>query len=216
MLACLLLWPSFQAVGQAKPGNAIATVKRFLALRAQGKEAEARAMLAPDARIWFEERQGDGAPWTFPGRWTHWDDYFNGQISYANWRQAGNQVTADGREINDFYRLIERPRQSFQASWWLDEQGRLTGFLFKPIRRPGANRDRLDEVKLWAKQRRPAELEYLMPNGEIDPTGDRAQRWQVMLVEWRKFAIAQGSSAKVEAQGQDHILPYTQSTSFIA
>jgi len=67
-------------------------------------------------------------------------------------------------------------------TWWLDEQHHITAILFEPLGKPAS---RFDEVTAWAKAHHPEELAYLMPKGDIDPTGDRPERWKVLLEEWR-------------------------------
>ena len=44
----------------------------------------------------------------------------------------------------------------------------------------------MKEFKEWARANHPDELAYLMPKDRLDPTGDRPERWRVMLDEWRK------------------------------
>ncbi len=95
-------------------------------------------------------------------------------------------MTASGVEMNDFYARIGRPPQRFRGTWWFDSDGRIAGFLFEPRGSTIAGGDRLEEFQVWARKANPAELEYLMPGGAFDPTGDRPQRFQVILEEWRK------------------------------
>ncbi len=165
----------------------IATVQEFLAARKRGDEAAAGALMAPDARIWWEAKAGPGEAWTLDGKWSGWDAHFHSTSEYSDWREGRDSVTASGVEMNGFYRLIERSPQKFRATWWLDPAGRVSGFLFEP-RGAVVPGDRFDEFKAWARQTKPTELEYLMPGGRIDPTGDRPQRFEAILVEWRKAA----------------------------
>jgi hypothetical protein len=51
---------------------------------------------------------------------------------------------------------------------------------------PGETVSRLDEFREWARREHPEELEYVMPKGRIDPTADRAERFKLLLLEWRK------------------------------
>ena len=37
----------------------------------------------------------------------------------------------------------------------------------------------------WAQKNRPEELKYLMPEGKIIPSLERARRWRAILSEWR-------------------------------
>ena len=168
-----------------KDALGIAKVQEFLAARKRGDEAAAGALMAPDARIWWEEKKGPGEPWTLGGKWSGWDAYFHSKSEYSDWREGRDSVTASGVEMNDFYRLIERSPQKFRATWWLDSSGKISGFLFEP-RGAVVPGDRFDEFKAWARKEKPAELEYLMPGGHFDPTGDRPRRFEAILVEWRK------------------------------
>ncbi|MEX1246137.1 MAG: amidohydrolase family protein [Thermoanaerobaculia bacterium] len=167
---------------------AIAAVQAYLAARDRADWSAARARLAPDARVWHDEKKGPGEAWTVPGAWTGWDGFFRGKIAYAAWSRSGNAVTAEGIERNDFYRLIERPAQRIRATWWVDERGRLTGFLIQGLGAAAPGKDRLAEFQEWARKNNPAELADLMPGGKIDPAGDRPERFRAILVAWRKAA----------------------------
>ncbi len=171
-----------------KDALGIAKVKALLEARKRGDEAAARALMSPDARIWWEKREGAGQPWGLVSKWSGWDAYFHSQNDYSDFRETGDTVAASGVEMNDFYRLIERPPQRFRATWWLDSAGKFAGFLYEPRGSTVPGEDRLEQFKAWARKEKPAELEYLMPGGQFDPTGDRPQRFHAILVEWRKAA----------------------------
>lgn len=141
-----------------------------------------QSLLAPDARMFFGKREGTGMLLGRTDEWSHWDTYFHGHSEMYDWKVDGHVVTAMGRETNDFYRLTEWNAPPFRMTWWLDDQQRITAILFEPLGKPTS---RFDEVKAWARQHHPEELAYLMPKGEIDPTGDRPERWKVLLEEWR-------------------------------
>jgi hypothetical protein len=91
--------------------------------------------------------QGD--PYRLEGRWSGWDEFFRTKNTYSDWTQGRDSVTADGEEMNDFYRLIERSRTRFRATWWLDSSGRITGFLYEP-RGAVVPGDCFGEFKEWA------------------------------------------------------------------
>jgi hypothetical protein len=168
----------------------IETVQRFRDARQRGDLAAARAMMASDARIWFdmEERQGPGAPWTLePDDWDRWDTYFHSKTTYSDWKDHGDRVTAMGREINDFYRLTEWKPRPLAFTWWVDSNGKISGFMFHAMK-DAKEESRFDDLKAWAKRTHPEELAYLMPKGRIDPSGDRPQRWEKLAIEWRKAA----------------------------
>jgi imidazolonepropionase-like amidohydrolase len=170
-----------------KDALGIAAVQAFQAAKDRGDRSAAQAMLAPGARSWFDERKGEGDPYGLDGRWSGWDAFFRTKNTYSDWTQGRDSVTAAGEEINDFYRLIERSPTRFRATWWLDSDGRISGFLYEP-RGAVVPGDRFADFKAWARGAKPAELESLMPNGRIDPSGDRPQRFRALLEEWRRAA----------------------------
>ena len=162
----------------------IATVRAFRAARDRGDLDTARSYLAPDARIWFEQRTGPGEPWTLGGgTWAAWDGHFRSQSTHTRWQANGDAVTALATEINDYYRLTERGPQTHRETWFLDGHNHITGFLVQSL--PGSTRGRMDEFLAWARRESPDELNYLMPGGRLDPAGDRASRFRVLLNRWR-------------------------------
>ncbi len=168
----------------------IETVKKFQAARQRGDLVKARALLAPDPRIWFdmEERKGPGEPWKLEeGDWDRWDRFFHSATTYSDWKSGADRVTAIGREINDYYRLLDWEPKPLALAWWFDSSGNIAGFLFHAVA-DAPTHSRLAEFKEWAKKNRPEELAHLMPKGRIDPSGDRPERWRAILIEWRKAA----------------------------
>ena len=171
--------------------NHVEVVQKFREAREKGDLAAARSYLAPDARIWFDqkERTGAGAPWKLEpgGDWDGWDRFFHSRTEYTDWKDLGDRVTAIGHETNDFYRLTEWTPKPLAFTWWFDEKGRISGFLFH-AQGEGKDPSRFDELKAWASANRPEELSYLIPNGRIDPSGDRPARWRALAIAWRKAA----------------------------
>lgn len=163
-------------------------VKAYRAAHDRGDVAAEAAFLAPDARMFFEERKGDGEPLAAgrSGRYAHWDEFFRSQSTLTDWTEDGNAVSATVHENNDFYRLLDWTPRPYRMSWWLDANGRITAAMVQSI--PGETKSRMSEFRAWAQEHHPGELAYLMPNGRIDPTGDRAERFKTILLEWRKAA----------------------------
>ena len=151
--------------------------------------AKARSFLAPNARVWYEKREGDGEPLEpGSGTWGHWDTYFHGRTAYSDWRVKDGVVVVTANETNDFYRLLDWKPWPMHFSYWIDGEGKVAGFMVQAQRGTGSTGSRLDDAKAWVKTRHPEELAHLMPEDRIDPTGDRAERWRKLLVEWRKDA----------------------------
>ena len=163
----------------------IRRVQNYRAAAARGDVAAEQTYLAPGARMFFNEKKGEGEP-LGPGKgnWAHWDDYFHSRTNMTDWRVVDGAVTAVVHETNDFYRLLDWEPQPYRLTWWLDGEGRITEVLLTSIP-AGPPKSRMNEFEEWAAKNRPAELEYLMPKGRIDPTGDRAERFAALLREWR-------------------------------
>jgi len=147
--------------------------------------AESR-FLAPNARMWYEMRTGDGEPLKpgRTGRYAHWDAFFHSKSTLSGWTVHGREVTATVHETNDFYRLLDWQPAPYQMTWWFDDQNRIEGAMVRSL--PGTTKSRMQEFRTWASQNRAAELEYVMPKGKLDPTGDRADRMKTLLLEWRE------------------------------
>jgi len=169
----------------------IAAVKTFRGALQRKDYDSARAMMSDDPRRWWEQREGDGAPWTIGGRgrWADWDEHFRSRGEPVRWSIEGDAVTLIVRESNDYYELTERGPQLTRYVYYLDDDGRIGGLLISgdvegAVRDPG----RADEFTAWLKAEHPDEYDYLRPGGEIDPTGDRAERTRAMLERWRASA----------------------------
>ena len=165
--------------------SAIDRIEQFRAARERGDKAAAQTYVAPGARIWFEEKKGEGEPFGVGGgSWDHWDHYFHSHTTLSDWKQQGRTATAVANETNDFMQLLEYQPKPYTVTYWLDDANRISGVLIQSM--PGKAVSRLDEFKAWARQHHPQELAYLMPNDRLDPTGDRPERWRAILDEWRK------------------------------
>lgn len=163
-------------------------VKAYRAAHDRGDVAAEAAFLAPDARMFYEKREGAGDPLTAgrSGRYAHWDEFFRSQSTLTDWKEEGNAVSATVHENNDFYRLLDWTPRPYRMTWWLDADGRITAAMVQSI--PGETKSRMQEFQEWARANHPDELAYLMPGGRIDPTGDRAERFRKILLEWREAA----------------------------
>lgn len=163
-------------------------VRAYRAAHERGDVAAEQAFLAPGARMFYEERKGEGEPLTAgrSGRYAHWDEFFHSTATLTDWKEEGDTVSATVHEINDFYRLLDWTPKPYRMTWRFDANGRITDALVQSL--PGESKSRMKELQEWARANRPDELAYLMPNGRIDPTADRAERFKKLLLEWRAAA----------------------------
>jgi len=154
--------------------------------------------MAPDARVWYDSKEGPGEPWSIGGgSWHDWDTHFHGTSEPTGWRSddRGASVWSPVVENNDYYRLVERGPQTHRETYFFDESGRISGFMVSPEPDAPNPPGREKEFIEWAKADHPEEWAYLRPGGRIDPRGDRAERTRTLLVEWRRAAGLGGSGA---------------------
>jgi sugar lactone lactonase YvrE len=166
----------------------IERVQAYRDAHARGDLAAERAFVAPEARVWYEEKRGNGEPLAIGagGRYAHWDEFFRSRSELTGWTVDGRAVTATVHETNDFYRLLDWEPVPYRMTWWLDRNDRITGVLIQSTSEKAKNR--MAKFREWAGTRNPGELAYLMPGGRLDPTADRAERWKAILTEWRAAA----------------------------
>lgn len=163
--------------------------RRFRDLVSRGRFDEARAMMAPDPRRWFAPKEGEGRPWRIgpgTGPWSAWDEHFRSTGEVVEWREGEDWASAVVRETNDYFRLLERGYVTNEITYYFDGQGSISGLLIGTLgeRPPG----RTEEFLAWARQHEPEELGELMPDGEIDPSGDHPERFRALLNRWRRAA----------------------------
>ncbi len=144
-------------------------------------------MMAPDARRWFAPPEGEGSPWIVgpkSGPWAEWDEEFRSTSTVLEWRSDESSATVRVLEINDYFRLLERGPMTNELTYFFDSEGRIEGLLISGAgeRPPG----RTAEFVQWARENEPRELSELMPDGEIDPSGDHPQRFRALLERWRR------------------------------
>ena len=166
----------------------MAQAEHFRTLLEQGEYDAARALIATDARRWWGERRGEGQPWRIgpqsPGPWAGWDAHFRSRKDVVQWTEGADHATVLIRETNDYYKLLDRGSVLNEVTYFFDENRKIDGLLIRGVgeRPPGHTEEFLE----WARVNDPRELAALMPDGEIDPSGDHAQRFRRLLNRWRE------------------------------
>ena len=162
----------------------------------RGDLDDARAMMATDPRRWWDTREGEGDVWSIdpgaPGPWAAWDDEFKSRKLVVEWKQDESSATAVTRETNDYFALLDRGWVTSEITYFFDAADLIDGLLIRAVgeRPPG----RTDEFLSWARANDPAELDTLMPAGEVDPSGDHPQRFRHLLMRWHEAAAAADST----------------------
>jgi len=172
-----------------EPGRLVGRAQEFRRLLRQERWDEARAMMSENPRRWFAPREGAGQPWRIgsgTGPWSAWDEHFRTETGVVRWREGARSATVVVRETNDYFRLLERGSVINEITYFFDSESRIDGLLIDGVgeRPPG----RTEEFLRWAREHEPGELESLMPNGEIDPSGDHPGRYRTLLERWRSSA----------------------------
>ena len=162
-------------------------VQEYRRAVAQRDTAAMRRLQAPRAGIWFEKKEGDGRRLDAGGKgpWADWDRFFHSRAEALEYVVDGRSVRVTNREINDWYRLLEREPAPYYIFYFLDTDGRIEGKLIQGIPGIESPPDRLDEFKTWAAKKDPGLLEELLPKGRIDPALEKARVWKEKLIEWR-------------------------------
>ena len=118
------------------------------------------------------------------GPWANWDEYYKSTKEIIEWKEGEGTASVLIRETNDYHRLLERESLLNESAYYFDEDGKIDGLV---IRSAGERHmGRTEEFRAWAQEDAPDEVAELMPDGEIDPTGDHPQRFRRMLNRWRE------------------------------
>jgi len=144
-----------------------------------------RSLLAREARLWFETLEGPGMliRHTGKGPWAEWDEFFGAQSVVLRHEIDDSSVTVVSNEMNEFYRLIHRPPTPVNIRYIFDGDLKICKILISRAAKPI---DKMDEFKRWMKAKYPEMVRYLLPDGEIVPSLDRARKWKELLLEWRQ------------------------------
>jgi len=159
---------------------------RLRSARERGDTESVRALLAADSRIWFEERTGPGSQVDPEGRgpWAEWDRFFRSRSRVLESSvQSDTAVVLLAEEINDFYRLLDRPPKRVRITYSFDASGRIAGTLVQSVDDGRGGPGRMPEFEAWARTNHPDVLKRILPAGEVDPSHPGA--WRDLLVAWR-------------------------------
>lgn len=175
----------FPAVGR---DSLIQSAMQFNGFVKREEYDAARLLMAKDPRRWFEMRNGTGGKWEvgpgMGGPWSVWDQSMHARKEELTWHRGDRSVTLRLRETNDYFQMLERGWVTVDRSFFYNESGHIEGLVISTVfdQPPG----RTEEFLEWARIYDPDELVYLMPGGEIDPSGDRSGRFRALLIRWRK------------------------------
>ena len=161
------------------------TWRSYREAKRRSDTASTAKYLADDARIWFDKKEGPGAPLRpAGGPYKDWDREFRSRATHRDLRVTGRTLTYVTLENNDFYRLIERAATEARVTYYFDEGDKITGMLYQGLspreKRPP---DRFGEFKTWAQKHHAG----LLDSDEME-IPNQPRRWRTLLTEWRQDA----------------------------
>ncbi|MBD3299658.1 MAG: hypothetical protein GF341_13460 [candidate division Zixibacteria bacterium] len=191
LLIAIIAPPTDHVSSQPSPAEMVAAAEAYRSARDSGDYPTARQYLVADARMWFEEKTGEGRPIVLgDGPYDRWDEHFESETSHGEWQADSNTIWTVVTEWNDYYRLLEREDTTrYRLTFYFADNGLIAGYKVSSADVNGLNAprdDRFAEFKAWAEEHHPREWEYLRPDGIFDPTGDRAVRTRTLLNAWRE------------------------------
>lgn len=167
--------------GCASTSDPAAPVRAYLSSRTL---EQALSALAPEYRLWFGSRTGEGLDRARVAKMLEWDYALHPRHRIDALTVNGSEVTARVHEDNDFSLLIGFPGWDATSTFTLDEHGRIVSQLYVPN---GASewRPYLDAPLEWIRQHYPDALPRIFPNGKLAQTHETAREWVTVLRAWR-------------------------------
>jgi len=198
---------TFPACASGAAASKIERARQFRALVAKQDYDAARALMAEHPRRWWDAREGEGSPWKIGpdagGPWKHWDEHFHSTPAVVRWTEGSDSATALIHESNDYYRLLERGTMTNELVYSFDGDGKIEGLVIRSVgERP---QGRTAEFVAWAKKNDPREIGELMPDGEIDPRGDHAERFRRLANRWRRATGREPIESSASSPSAAHV-----------
>lgn len=183
MRRALLLSIALIAAGCASTSSSepAAVVRRYLDAKTLD---DALAFLAPDYRLWFGGRSGEGMAHERAAKMLEWDFALHPRHRIDSITVHGRDVTAQVHEDNDFSLLIGFPGWDATSTYTVDENGQITAQVYVPTG-PAEWRPYLDAPLAWIREHHPSALVRIFPNGRLAQTRETAREWVTLLRAWR-------------------------------
>jgi hypothetical protein len=163
------------------PRDPAGAVRTYLA--ASTRE-QALQVLAPEYRLWFGQRQGEGLDRTHVAAMLEWDFALHPRHRIVSLESRGSEVSALVHEDNDFSLLIGFPGWDATSTYTVTEDGTIASQVYVPV---GATdwRPYLDAPLAWIRANRPDVLPRIFPDGKLRQDGTAAREWVETLRAWR-------------------------------
>ncbi|MFL6247923.1 MAG: hypothetical protein ACJ74H_18010 [Thermoanaerobaculia bacterium] len=161
------------------PGDA---VRRYLASKTL---EQALSAFAPDYRLWFGERVGEGLDRAKVAKMLEWDYALNPGHRIDSFEVNGTEVTVRVHEDNDFSRLIGFPGWDATSTFVVDADGRIVSQVYVPVADQPEWRPYLDAPLAWIREHDPEVLPRIFNTGKLVQTRESAAEWVRVLRAWR-------------------------------
>ena len=146
---------------------------------------EALSLLAPEYRLWFNARKGEGMDRAAAARMLTWDYALHPRHRVDGFEVRGNEVVARVHEDNDFSLLIGFPGWDSTSTYVVDDAGRIVSQLYVPREGQPEWRPYLDAPLVWLREHHPDALARIFPNGKLAQSAETAREWVTLLRAWR-------------------------------
>jgi hypothetical protein len=131
---------------------------------------QALSVFAPEYRLWFGSRTGEGLDREKVAKMLEWDYALNPRHRVEELTVNSSAVTARVHEDNDFSLLIGFPGWTATSTYTIDENGRIASQVYVPMAGQPEWRPYLDAPLVWLRQHHPDALARIFPNGKLELT----------------------------------------------
>ncbi len=114
-----------------------------------------------------------------------WDAGAGGSFKLAIDLLTGSSVQGLFTETNEFLRLVGIPELRSRNTFTFDEEGRIVHQAYEMLPDQPSFLEAMEPAVAWAGRHRPEELAVIYPDGVMTYNREMAQRWVVLLREWR-------------------------------
>jgi len=143
------------------------------------------AFFAPDARMWFGEKTGEGILLS-EGGWREWDREMHAAHTIERSSMSGRSVLVISHEISDFARLVEFPGWRAFVAYDFNADGIVTAVLYQPMPITPSMNECFKPALEWVRHTHAEDLKAIYPKDQFAPSAETARRWRELLIEWRK------------------------------
>ena len=114
-----------------------------------------------------------------------WQLALHRTIEPSQIRYGEHGISATVTLNHDLSRLLDHPGWEWEIEYTFDAAGRIRTMSATPQGPPAPLGNWLSPAIPWLRQHRPADLEWLYPEGRWNRSPRAAHRWSEVLVEWR-------------------------------